>query len=872
MLSTVDRVNLLRLRQTQFTGIDFVHVVDRCDETTLQVFFQTDLSALAPPFQGATRLDPARIFIEAVADPTVPRVPVVAIDEIGVQNQAQQDTETQRWFITIHVAHPGTFARYRIRIEDPLANPNPVLAPFSRVDSFFNAVEFSFKVGCDDRLDCQTPPVDCPPQARVDFPVDYLARDFVSLQNALLDFAGQRFPGWTTPIAADMGTMVMEVFAAVGDELSYTQDRYARESNLETATQRRTLRKKARLLDFEIHDGLSASTSLVVHVDPAQLAADGTLPPPAAPGTRPFVEQGQTVWSDSDNTPPVPFEIGRGLNDLEAVQSGGITTTRPRQYRVDVSWNPENLTPFIFDSSQACLPIGATELFVVGAVQDPELFRDVSTPRLMLMRTSTPPKVTLVRVIAIDQFVDPLQADQLISRIQWNPDDALPFQMDQADLTLSLNVVPATAGETLCTQFAVGPVPLNEVVDSSLCTGAVNIPPPDGQILAQAVEREGPLNVLTQQRGRIVIFSLPETDQLGLGFVGEQPRGALPELTLEQIGVSEPWTFFPSLLEAGPEEPAFTLEDGQWGPIRQFRSLGQVFVHQDYIGGLGYSLRFGDGDFGLPPAEGARFVVHYRTGPGSAANVPHDTITAPVVPGRTREIPAFIDGVTNPQAVTSGVDPESADEIKQAAPQAFRAPLFAVRPEDFETQLQQQLGFVQRAHGSQRWTGSWSSMFVSADPFGAANLTSDQQTQVQNLVDCVRQAGRDVIVRAPDTVAIDVEITICIERFAYPAHVAAQLQEVLLGTGTGTRVKGFFHPDNFTFGTPLRRSALEAAIQAVPGVRSVRLVRVRKRGVAAFKVLNKLTLSVGLDQILRLDNDPLRPENGTLTLITEGGA
>jgi hypothetical protein len=31
----------------------------------------------------------------------------------------------------------------------------------------------------------------------------------------------------------------------------------------------------------------------------------------------------------------------------------------------------------------------------------------------------------------------------------------------------------------------------------------------------------------------------------------------------------------------------------------------------------------------------------------------------------------------------------------------------------------------------------------------------------------------------------------------------------------------FFHPDNFTFGTPLYRAALEAAVQDVPGVRAV---------------------------------------------------
>jgi hypothetical protein len=102
--------------------------------------------------------------------------------------------------------------------------------------------------------------------------------------------------------------------------------------------------------------------------------------------------------------------------------------------------------------------------------------------------------------------------------------------------------------------------------------------------------------------------------------------------------------------------------------------------------------------------------------------------------------------------------------------------------------------------------------------------------------------------------------------------VLAQVEEVLLGPGTGRRIKGVFHPDNFSFGTPLRRSVIEAAIQGVPGVRSVVSMLVRPRGVRSLAPFTDLTLSVAPDQLIRLDNDPVHPENGTLVLLTEGGA
>ena len=44
---------------------------------------------------------------------------------------------------------------------------------------------------------------------------------------------------------------------------------------------------------------------------------------------------------------------------------------------------------------------------------------------------------------------------------------------------------------------------------------------------------------------------------------------------------------------------------------------------------------------------------------------------------------------------------------------------------------------------------------------------------------------------------------------------------------------GFFFADRFTFGTPLYRSRLEAAIQNAPGVGGVRAINYRQRGTFA---------------------------------------
>jgi hypothetical protein len=104
---------------------------------------------------------------------------------------------------------------------------------------------------------------------------------------------------------------------------------------------------------------------------------------------------------------------------------------------------------------------------------------------------------------------------------------------------------------------------------------------------------------------------------------------------------------------------------------------------------------------------------------------------------------------------------------------------------------------------------------------------------------------------------------------AYPGEVKEAALRALFGDrGRG----GFFDPDNFSFGTPLSRAALIAALQAVPGVKAVESMRVRRRGWFDWRTFDAFALPVGVNELVRVANDPDLPERGAVRLLMEGGA
>jgi hypothetical protein len=848
-----DRLSELRARSEDFTGIEFVQVVDKCDQTTLRVYFLTDPRDLRPPFEDIgdpqvtpEPLSPAdfRIYNPRGMAPDVEVVLCPGPDGMHWDD----DLEVGRRYLEICVAEPGDFTEYRLRIDDP------------RIDRFFNDVQFSFKVGCEDRLDCAEPIRECPPEALVDFPVDYLARDFVSFRNALLDFAAQRYPDWQLPIEADVGVMLLEAMAALGDELSYLQDRHNREAYLETATERRSLRKKARLLDHEIHDGRMASTLLELTVLP-----DVTS-----------VEAGSQVWAPIEGATPIRFELGEGMRD--------------ENFLVDALWNPGNFTVYLFDDGQECLEAGATELFVRnepanpnGVLFDQNAANLWSAGRRLLLRDSPADPSESDRLHVVHIVEVQLEHDELFNidvvRLRWEAEDAPPFAIPYNELQLSGNIVPATAGESRTARFRLGPLEDG-----------------DGEDVIPAVEREGPLfsradpSLLLRRnlceeledesssRPPIYLLSLPGTEESGLAFADpdEDLRRTEPEVRVFEIdedsGNRDKWVFSRTLMSKGGDDSVFTLEDGTWRRIVGRWLGGKEIVHRDYAAGAGYTVRFGDGEFGKLPAPGSLFEVEYRLGSGASANVPAGAVSALEIPAEISPLAAQLDRVGNPFPVTNGVDPESAAEIKLLTPEAYKSEtFFAVRPEDYGTQAEK-LDFVQRAQGSFRWTGSWLSVLTAVDPVDAFELSPERRELVEALLHCRRQAGRDVIVKDPKFVNIDLVINLCVTRDAFPAQVRVRVLEALFGKGGPRPKAGFFDPDNFTFGTPLRRSAIEAAIVAVEGVEAVTGIEIRRHGVTEFHDFEALALEVADDELIRVENSALKPERGSVKLVLEGGA
>ena len=65
-------------------------------------------------------------------------------------------------------------------------------------------------------------------------------------------------PDWQERHVPDLGITLVELLAYVGDYLSYYQDAVATEAYLDTARQRISVRRHARLVDYRLHEGCNA--------------------------------------------------------------------------------------------------------------------------------------------------------------------------------------------------------------------------------------------------------------------------------------------------------------------------------------------------------------------------------------------------------------------------------------------------------------------------------------------------------------------------------------------------------------------------------------------------------------------------------------
>lgn len=765
-----------RLRELgTLNGIDFIEIADAA-QTRMRVHFieaKPDAGALSAAITGAT----------ITGGETIPTVAV------NVPATWHWDTDARgRPFVELSVGAPGDFSSYTFA----LVTDAPVL------DLVYDHVPFTFKAGCPSTIDCLRPEVGDEPAASGAPPIDYLAKDFDSFRRALSDFSAVRYPAWQERSRADFGVMFMEALSAVADDLSYQQDRVAAEAWLETATRRRSLVRLARLVDYEPGVATAAMTTLQF-----QMLADGAIP------------RGIVVGSLAPDGSGVEFETGCSLVD-------------ERLYEARVAWN--ELRAHWFDDGQRCVPVGATDLYVVrpGAplARGQQVLVEHASP------AGDPPQRAIVELAAnpVDS-VDPLfgpSGGTPLTHLVWRPEYALPFALDLARTTVHGNLVPATHGRAHAERFV---------------TTAAFSPLPGP---ARAVVRTGP------GASPLFLHTLTRSPLAWLddGVGGE---GAQPEITAAETGTGR-WSYRRTLLTAKPDEQVFTLD-----PVR-FRPLSGELGASEYDGDDGDTIRFGDGERGAIPADGAGFEVTYRVGGGARGNVAADAVTR-IDPATATAL--GIAGVSNPLPASGGRDEEPAEQVRELAPQAFRATQYrAVLAEDYDRAVERELAWVGRAGTRFRYTGSWLSVFTAVDVRGGESLPPEDAVELARLLDRYRLAGYEAFGLAPRYASLDVSVAVCALPQAFRGDVQA---------GVLAALRGFFDPDCFSFGQPLERSALEAAVQDVAGVDGVTAVQYRRRGHTIGFVAMGDTVDVAADEIVRADNDPSRPDAGSFRVDVGGG-
>jgi hypothetical protein len=156
--------------------------------------------------------------------------------------------------------------------------------------------------------------------------IDYTNKDYASLREALLELASEKLPEWTDHSPNDLGVLLLELFAAMGDSLFYNQDRIAGESFLETAVERRSVVNLLRLIGYELKPPLAASTDLTLLFDKSALGAV-TIPPFAA-----FKTTSAATGSAIDFQYIQPTSIAIDLSSLPfgLLDAKGALTVLPR--------------------------------------------------------------------------------------------------------------------------------------------------------------------------------------------------------------------------------------------------------------------------------------------------------------------------------------------------------------------------------------------------------------------------------------------------------------------------------------------------------------------------------------------------------------
>jgi hypothetical protein len=812
-------------------GIDFLEVLD--GQHTLAVHFlkplrgSTDANALKKEnvcLKGGERIRSGDLLRGVVVED-------VTIDS------------TDAHVLNVHVNRPGDFSIYTLSIVTD-ANSS---APPDGFDPVLSEVDFSFKVECPSDFDCQAKRT-CPAEPRPMPDIDYLAKDYNSFRQLMLDRMSALMPQWQERNVADLGVTLVELLAYVGDHLCYTQDAVATEAYLGTAQRRVSVRRHARLVDYFMHDGCNARVWVQIAI------GSGALVVPKR--TQLLTASGAPAGRLVPDSPALDQALRSEPEVFETVHDSKLFAQHHRMNFY--TWGDES----------CCLPKGATKATLLGnfpnlQVSDVLIFEEVLGPLTGQEEDADPSHRQAVRLSKTPILKnDPLNKSS-ITEIEWFDEDALMFPLcisavaDQEHHGRALQNVSVALGNIVLADH--GAAFKNQNIGTVPDETPVRVLPVSGD-RCQPTNQE-PVPPRFRPRLQDAPLTMAANVKITETIAGERKT---------RVAAFNPKAAASAAfnMEIQDTLPVISLNGGVWQPQRDLLAsdpLAKDFVVEVEEDGFA-SLRFGDGKHGLGPQPGEAFSATYRIGNGVRGNVGAESIINIV------SIEAEISGVRNPLPASGAVDPESMEHVRQSAPVAFRVQERAVSPADYAEVAERHSG-IQQAAATFRWTGSWRTVFLTVDRLGGQEVDDAFKSEMLDFMERYRMAGQDLEIDGPLYVSLEIEMTVCAKADYFRSDVKAALLEVFSNRVLPDGTRGVFHPDNFSFGQTVYLSHLYAAAMKVEGVAAVKITTFQRHASPDLShvALNAGKLTLGRLEIARLDNDRNFPERGALRLDMEDG-
>lgn len=758
-----------------------------------------------------------------------------------------EDEKDEKRILDIKLEYPGDFSIYTLYLvkkgsEDPPEGLDPLLS----------AVDFSFKVNCPSDFDCRKQRV-CPPKPKQAPEINYLAKDYTSFRQLMVDRMSVLMPQWKERNPADLGIALVELLAYVGDYLSYQQDAIATEAYLGTARRRISVRRHARLVDYFMHDGCNARTwvQVKVNADIKERSLKGTKLLTFIPGMPKRIPKGTKI-------PGQAFLVFETMEDID-----------------NFYLNHNQMEFYTWGAEECCLPKGATKATLMGSFPDLKkgsvlIFKEFKGPKTGQEEDADPNHRHAVRLIkdanpSIDKIGwkigDAICKAIEVTEIEWGAEDALPFPLcissinektkgkeiiENVSIALG-NIVMADHGQTLEEREYLGSVPVINIFKAPEVAG-------DRCIESQKIPK--------YPRFYPILSKQPMTQVAMSGRIDLKTNERLvvdPEASAS-VAIQTNMNYV---------QPAMSVfDDGGnlWKPKRDLifsepKSMDFVVEVDDN----GFAcIRFGDGLYGERPKEGTKFFAIYRIGNGTQGNIGAETLKH-IISNDSR-----IEEICNPMPARGGREPESINEVRQNAPFAFRTQERAVTTEDYEEVASRSIK-IQKAAATLRWTGSWHTVFLTVDRTEGLEVDDNFKKEMIQHVERYRMAGHDLEVDGPRFVSLEIEMRVCVLPEYFRSDVKSALLQVFSNRVLHSGKRGVFHPDNFTFGQTVYLSQLYATAQSVAGVAWVEITKFQRKDFPGNGALDARKLELGRLEIARLDNDPNFPENGVFILNMDGG-